>query len=53
MNSAAAAQKAAFLFFPASHGGRAFRVASSLPFARFVAHKPPFRGVIDGFLGWG
>jgi hypothetical protein len=53
MNSAAGIQKAAILFFPASLRGRAFRVALSLPTTRFVARKPAFCAVIDGFLGRG
>jgi hypothetical protein len=53
MNSAIAAQKAGFLFFPASLPGMAFRVAASLLPVRFVARKPALRAVIDGFLGQG
>jgi hypothetical protein len=53
MDNAAHAQKAAFLFFPASPRGWAFRVALSMPPARFVAWKRAFRAVIDGFLGQG
>ena len=53
MSSVADAQKTAFLFFPAGRRGLAFRVASSMPLARFVARKPQLFAVVDGFLGWG
>jgi len=53
MNSIADAWNAAFLFFPISCRGMAFRVVSSLLGVRFVAWKLQFFAVIDGFLGQG
>jgi hypothetical protein len=53
MDSMVGAQKTAFLFFPASGQGLAFRVASSTTPVRFVAWKPQLFAVVDGFLGRG